>query len=225
MPCRAVLSRSRSRLFPTIDHMAEVTADYEDPISSRSRIIAAAVRLTCADGWSKVTMGRLAGEAGVSRQTVYNAVGSREDLAEAMVLTESAKFIFTIVEGFENHPDDLLPAIHEVVENILVLAEGNALLRAVVSATHGADTELLPLLTTHSEPLLGTLMVVVQDRVDQYEIDLEPERITAIIDMVVRSALSHVMQPTATPRKTADSITWFVARILGRAGELTGSRA
>jgi AcrR family transcriptional regulator len=170
-------------------------------------------------------MGRLAGEAGVSRQTVYNAVGSREDLAEAMVLTESAKFIFTIVEGFENHPDDLLLAIHEAVEKTLVLAEGNALLRAVVSATHGADTELLPLLTTHSEPLLGTLMVVVQDRVDQYQIDLEPEQITTIIDMVVRSALSHVMQPTATPRKTADSITWFVARILGRTEELTGSRA
>lgn len=204
--------------------MAEATAGYDDAISSRSRIIAAAVRLTCADGWSKVTMGRLATEAGVSRQTVYNAVGSREDLAEAMVLTESAKFIFEIVGGFENHPDDLLAAIHEAVENTLVLAEGNALLRAVVSATHGADTELLPLLTTHSEPLLGTLLVVVQDRVDQYEIDLEPERISAVIDITVRTALSHVMQPTATPRQTADSITWLVARVLGRTDELAASR-
>ncbi|MFD2794098.1 TetR family transcriptional regulator [Promicromonospora vindobonensis] len=205
--------------------MAEVTAGYEDPISSRSRIIAAAVRLTCADGWSKVTMGRLATDAGVSRQTVYNAVGSRDDLAEAMVLTESAKFIFEIVEGFESHPDDLLPAIHAAVENTLVLAEGNELLRAVVSATHGADTELLPLLTTHSEPLLGTLLVVVQDRVDRYEIDLEPERIAAVIDLVVRSALSHVMQPTATPRETADSISWLVARVLGLADDRAASRS
>ncbi|MDR7383225.1 TetR/AcrR family transcriptional regulator [Promicromonospora iranensis] len=205
--------------------MAEVTSGHDDPISSRSRIIAAAARLTCADGWSKVTMGRLAQEAGVSRQTVYNAVGSREDLAEAMVLTESAQFIFTIVEGFEKHPEDLLPAIHEALENTLVLAEGNALLRAVVSATHGADTELLPLLTTHSESLLGTLMVVVQDRVDRYEIDLEPERITAVIDIVVRSVLSHVMQPTATPRETAASITWLVARVLGRTEELAAFRA
>jgi AcrR family transcriptional regulator len=205
--------------------MAEVTSAHEDPISSRSRIIAAAARLTCADGWSKVTMGRLAAEAGVSRQTVYNAVGSREDLAEAMVLTESAQFIFTIVEGFEKHPEDLLPAVHEAVESTLVLAEGNELLRAVVSATHGADTELLPLLTTHSESLLGTLMVVVQDRVDRYEIDLEPERITAMIDILVRTSLSHVMQPTATPRETADSLTWFVARVLGRTEELAAFRA
>lgn len=202
-----------------------MVAGHDDPISSRSRIIAAAARLTCADGWSKVTMGRLAAEAGVSRQTVYNAVGSREDLAEAMVLTESAKFIFEIVEGFDNHPDDLLSAIHEAVENTLVLAQGNALLRAVVSATHGADTELLPLLTTHSEPLMGTLLVVVQDRVDQYEIDLEPERVTAVIDLVVRSVLSHVMQPTAAPRETADSITWLVARVLGLTEELAAPRA
>jgi AcrR family transcriptional regulator len=199
--------------------MAEVTVGYEDPISSRSRIIAAAARLTCSDGWSKVTMGRLAAEAGVSRQTVYNAVGSREDLAEAMVLTESAKFIFKIVEGFDNHPDDLLAAIRAALENTLVLAQGNELLRAVVSATHGADTELLPLLTTHSESLLGTIKVVVQDRVDTYEIDLEPERIATVIDIVVRSALSHVMQPTATPRETAESITWLVASVLGRNGD------
>ncbi|MFC8796141.1 TetR family transcriptional regulator [Promicromonospora sp. NPDC057138] len=198
--------------------MAEVTAEYEDPISSRSRIIAAAARLTSSDGWSKVTMSRLAAEAGVSRQTVYNAVGSREDLAEAMVLTESAKFMFKIVEGFDSHPDDLMAAIHAALENTLVFAEGNALLRAVVSATHGADTELLPLLTTHSESLLGTVKVVVQNRVDSYEIGLEPERIATVIDLVVRSALSHVMQPSATPQETAESITWLVASVLRRNG-------
>lgn len=206
--------------------MAEATAGHDDdPISNRSRIIGAAVRLTCEHGWSKVTMGRLATEAGVSRQTVYNAVGSRDDLAEAMVLTESAQFVFRIVEAFDNHPDDLLPAIHEAVESTLRFAEGNALLRAVVSATHGADTELLPLLTTHSESLLGTVKTVVQDRVDQYEVGLPPERISATIDIVVRTALSHVMQPTASPCETADSITWLVACVLGRSEELVASRA
>ncbi|MCP2265280.1 TetR family transcriptional regulator [Promicromonospora thailandica] len=194
--------------------MAEATAGHEDPISSRSRIIAAAARLTCADGWSRVTMARLAAEAGVSRQTVYNAVGSREDLAEAMVLSECAGFVFQIAEAFDEHPGDLLSAIRAAVERTLVLARGNELLRAVVSATHGADTELLPLLTTHSEALLGTVKVVVQDRVDRYEIDLEPERITAVIDLVVRAVLSHAMQPSATPGETAGEITWIVARLL-----------
>ncbi|GAA4713339.1 transcriptional regulator, TetR family [Promicromonospora umidemergens] len=198
-----------------VTEVTEVTAAYEDPISSRSRIIAAAVRLTCADGWSKVTMGRLATEAGVSRQTVYNAVGSREALAKAMVHTESAKFVLKIAEGFDDHPDDLLSGVHAAVGNTLAFALGNPLLRAIISATHGADTELLPLLTTHSESLLGTVKRVVQDRADQYEIPLEPQQISAVIDIVVRTSMSHVMQPSATPREIADSITWLVARILG----------
>lgn len=196
--------------------MAEVNGGPEDPISSRSRIIAAAVRLTCAHGWSKVTMGRLAAEAGVSRQTVYNAVGSREDLAEAMVLTESAGFVFSIVEGFDAHPDDLLAGIRAALERTLEIAQDNALLRAIVSATHGADTELLPLLTTHAESLLGTVKVVIADRVGRYGLDLEPDRVAAVIDVVVRTALSHVMQPSATPRETAGEITWIVSRVLGR---------
>lgn len=205
------------RAGPYYQGMAEVDGGPEDPISSRSRIIAAAVRLTCAHGWSKVTMGRLAAEAGVSRQTVYNAVGSREDLAEAMVLTESAGFVFSIVEGFDAYPDDLLAGIHAALERALGIAQDNALLRAIVSATHGADTELLPLLTTHAESLLDTVKTVVADRVDRYGLELEPDRVAAVVDVVVRTALSHVMQPSATPRETADEITWIVSRVLGRA--------
>jgi hypothetical protein len=52
---------------------------------------------------------------------------------------------------------------------------------------------------------------------------LPPERIAAIIDIVVRSALSHVMQPTASPRETAGSITWLVACVLGRTEALVGT--
>ena len=37
----------------------------------------AAVRLTAQIGWSQVTMARLAQEVGVSRQTVYNEVGTK----------------------------------------------------------------------------------------------------------------------------------------------------
>ena len=46
----------------------------------RSRIIAAATDITSESGWSQVTMSRLARAVGVSRQTVYNELGNREDL-------------------------------------------------------------------------------------------------------------------------------------------------
>jgi len=186
----------------------------------RERIVDAAVSLTLELGWARVTMAVVADRVGVSRQTVYNEVGTKPGLAEAMILHELDRFLGVVTLAFDQHPDDLVAAIRDASYDVLVLAKDNPLLHAVVSATHGADTELLPLLTTHSEALLGTVKVVVQDRVDQYEIDLGPERIAAVIDIVVRSALSHVMQPTASPRETAESITWLVACVLGRAEEL-----
>jgi AcrR family transcriptional regulator len=51
------------------------------PTTTRERIVAAAVEMTTSSGWAAVTMGRLADAAGVSRQTVYNEVGSKPALA------------------------------------------------------------------------------------------------------------------------------------------------
>ncbi len=35
-----------------------------------------------------------------------------------------------------------------------------------------------------------------------------------MIDPVVRLVLSHMMEPSATPAKTADDIAWIAARVL-----------
>ena len=84
----------------------------------------------------------------------------------------------------------------------------------MVSATHGADTELLPLLTTHAESLLAAAKLVVGERVAPYDIGLDADHLDAAIDMVVRVVLSHVMQPSDTPAETAADIAWIAARVL-----------
>jgi Bacterial Tetracyclin repressor, C-terminal domain len=101
---------------------------------------------------------------------------------------------------------------------VLVLAQDNPLLHAVVSATHGADTELLPLLTTHAESLLAAAKLVVADRIGGYDVGLDEPHLDAAIDVVVRVVLSHVMQPSATPEATADGLAWIAARVLGSGG-------
>ena len=159
-------------------------------------------------------MSRLADAAGVSRQTVYNEVGSKPALAEAMILDELRRFLDVVESAFASHPDDLPAAIRAAVRRVLEHAEGNALLVAVVSATHGTDTELLPLLTTHSEQLLTVARDVVGKHVREYELDLAEARVDAAVDTVVRVVLSHVMQPSATPEETAEAIGWIADRVL-----------
>jgi AcrR family transcriptional regulator len=184
------------------------------PSPLRERLLEAAVQLTTDAGWAKVTMARLADEVGVSRQTVYNEIGTKNDLAEAMVMRELDRFLTGVARAFDENPDDLIGAIRDSARRVLKYAQNNALLHAVVSATHGADTELLPLLTTHSEYLLEGAKLVVAERVAAYDVDLPPDRLEASIDMVVRLVLSHVMQPSADPAQTGDDIAWIAERVL-----------
>ena len=79
--------------------------------STRERIVAAAVEMTTSSGWAAVTMARLADAAGVSRQTVYNEVGSKPALAETMILEELARFLQVVERAFDAEPDDLTRAI------------------------------------------------------------------------------------------------------------------
>jgi AcrR family transcriptional regulator len=199
--------------------LARVTAPVPSapaPVGAlRERLCDAAAAVITDEGWARVTMARLADEVGVSRQTVYNEIGTKNDLAEAIVLRELDRFLAGVIRSFDENPTDLVQAIRDSARRVLKYAQNNSLLHAVVSATHGADTELLPLLTTHAESLLVAAKMVVGERLAGFDIDLPADRLEAAIDMVVRVVLSHVMQPSADPATTADDIAWVAERVLG----------
>jgi AcrR family transcriptional regulator len=178
------------------------------------RVVAAAGELTLEVGWAGVTMGKLAERVGVSRQTVYNEVGSKPQLAEEMVLAELAKFLAVVDAAFDEHPDDLVGAIRDASRGVLELARSNALLQAVVSASYGAETELLPLLTTRNDALVLTATQTVRRRVAAYPTGIDARHLDAAIDMVVRLVLSHVVHPIREPAETADDIAWIASRTL-----------
>ena len=192
-----------------------MTTSRQAATTHRDRIIAAAARTTSESGWSAVTMARLASEAGVSRQTVYNEIGGKDALAEAMILAELQRFLGVVEQAFDEHPDDLVAGIASATYAVLELARENTLVREIASATHGASTELLPLLTTHSESLLATAKATVAQRFGAYDLAIAPDRADALVDLVVRTVLSHVMQPTSTSRRTADGLAWLAGGVIG----------
>ncbi len=183
-------------------------------LTMQERVVAAAADLTLEVGWAGVTMGKLADRVGVSRQTVYNEVGSKPQLAEEMVLAELAKFLAVVDAAFDRHPDALVDAIRGASRGVLELARTNALLQAVVSASYGAETELLPLLTTRNDALVLTATESVRRRVVGYPIAIDERHLDVAIDMVVRLVLSHVVHPIGTPGDAADGIAWICERTL-----------
>jgi AcrR family transcriptional regulator len=169
-------------------------------LGTGERILAVAAELTAEVGWADVTMAALAERVGVSRQTVYNEWGSRDRLAEAMVLRELGAFLDRVDAGFDAYPSDLRAGTEAAIDNVLDLARTNPLLRAIITATHGAGTELVPLLTTRADVVIAVASERVRDRIGVYA-DADEAMLHTMADVLVRTVLSHVMQPsTQTPR-------------------------
>ena len=184
------------------------------PATHRERMLSAATQFIAEHGWSALTMAKLAQLVGVSRQTVYNEVGGKPQLAEAMVMRELAIFLDHVDSAFEDHPDDVIAAIRAAAQAVLELGRVDPLLHAILSSSQGAESDLLPLLTTNSQALLGAAGEMIRVHLVTYDLPLAENRIEALIDMVVRLVISHVMQPGGDPTQTAETIAWIAARVL-----------
>lgn len=182
-------------------------------LSTGERIVIAASEMTTEVGWSSVTMAAVADRVGLSRQTVYNEWGSRDRLAEAMVLREFGAFLDEVDAGFDAHPDDLEAAVGDAIARVLALGETNPLLRAIVTATHGAETELVPLLTTRADVVIAVAGERVRDRLAGYP-GMDMDALETTVDLLVRTVLSHVMQPGTHPGDIADGLSRAVVRLL-----------
>lgn len=177
------------------------------------RILAAAAQMTAELGWSEVTMAGIASRVGVSRQTVYNEWRSRGQLAEAMVLRELAAFLDEVDAGFDAHPDDLPAAVEDAIRRVLMLASVNPLLTAIITATHGAGTELVPLLTTRADAVISVAHSRVRSRLATFN-DIDASALDMTVDMLVRTVLSHVMQPAAVPASVPGDLSRIVSAVL-----------
>ena len=198
-----------------------MSADHPDTTDLSRRIIDVAIDITLTSDWAGLTMSRLASAVGVSRQTIYNEVGSKPHLAELIVLTEAAKFLDAVNSSFDEHEPDYESAMRQAIRQVLQLGEHNALLRAIVGTVgtaeilgpaHGAQSALLPLLTTQSQALLAAATQVVAARLQGCGV--APQRAEPVSEFVVRLVLSYLMQPGDSNNDRADLIVDVVAPAL-----------
>jgi len=130
-----------------------------------------------------------------------------------MVLRELGAFLDEVDAGFDAHPDDLQASVADAIGRVLGLARVNPLLRAIVTATHGAETELVPLLTTRADVVIAVASERVRDRLICYP-GVCSESLDVTTDMLVRTVLSHVMQPSAQSQDAPAMLAAAVARLL-----------
>ena len=154
--------------------------------------------------WSGLRMADVATQAGLSRQTVYNAYGNRDALALAYVTREAERFLGTVGEVVAAHAEDPEQALRAALEIFLAAAGTHPLVRAISAAEEG--DELLVLVTTGGGPVLGpvTAGLAAQIKATWPEVGDEPANLAA--ETLVRLAISHAALPTGTPAETAERV-------------------
>lgn len=176
----------------------------------RNRVLDAVGELLDERAWRDVTMAEVATRAGVSRQTLYNEFGARQELAEEYVMRETERFLAEVEVAVERSAPDARLALESAFETFLLGAARHPALQAVASNSEGGE-ELLALLTTRGGPVLVQATLRLAAALAAHWPQLEDERTMQIAETLVRLAISHAALASAPPAATARS----VAEMLG----------
>ena len=175
---------------------------------TRDSLLDATGELLADRTWAEVRMADVADRAGVSRQTVYNAFGSRDGLALAYVSREAERFLANVAVEVSAHAGDPTRALRAALALFLSAAETHPLVRAISAASEG--DELLVLVTTGGGPVLGPVSDGLAGMIRATWPEADADAATLAADTLVRLAISHAALPNGSPEETADR----VARIL-----------
>jgi AcrR family transcriptional regulator len=183
----------------------------------RDRLLDAAEASFREVGWRRITMAKIADQAGVSRQTVYNEFGTKQQLAEQLIMRELETFLAIVRERFDRE-SEFVPAVRAAVEGALVTAERNPLLRSVLESDQNGDAELLPFIV-QSQWLVDRATAFLVDLVAGRFSDLPmpADRLEVALESVVRLVLSYVTRPSRSPQETADDLAFIVAAVMAGA--------
>ncbi|MEX2107784.1 MAG: TetR family transcriptional regulator [Solirubrobacterales bacterium] len=165
--------------------------------------------------WSEITMADVAGAAGVSRQTLYNEFGSRDEFAQAFVIHEGERFLDGVEAAVRQHLDDPRAAVHAALATFLRTAGEDPLVRMLLS-DDGAGG-MLPFVTTQGMPVVQwathRLTGVMQD--GWPEAPAHEARLLA--ESLVRLAISYITAPSGPPEETAAQASELLAPFIDQA--------
>jgi AcrR family transcriptional regulator len=173
----------------------------------RDTLFDAARRELAQRRWNEVTMADIATAAGVSRQTLYNAFGSREHFARALVLREAGRFVQAVEGALDAHLDDPKTALIAAFDLFLTVAAEDPLIRAAIA---GAD-EMLPLVTTQGQPLVQRAAERLRAAIASRWPQVAAHDVALLAECLVRLAISYATLPAGPTGNTAASI----AELLG----------
>ena len=180
----------------------------------RNTLLDAALEALRTHRWADVTMADVAEAAGVSRQTLYNEFGSRDEFARILLLREADRFLVSVEEAVRAHLDDPAVALSAAFDVFLIAAAENPLVGSVFQG--GAD-ELLALVTTRGMPLIEHAVERLAGVMTDGWPQAAPADCELLSECLVRLAISYAALPKGPTSITADSVAALLGPYIERA--------
>ncbi|GIF23042.1 AcrR family transcriptional regulator [Actinoplanes tereljensis] len=182
----------------------------------RDAILDAVERLVIDRGWDRTRMADVADAAGVSRQTVYQQFGNRDDLAQQYVLREVGRLLGAVDSALAAHRTDPLAAAGAALEAFLTGAADNLMIKGILAGDGG----LLPLVTTAGLPVRQVAVDHLVAAIGEYWPALDHGDVLLFAETIVRLAISHATGPSADPQTSVRDVmrvlSPFIQQVVGK---------
>lgn len=179
----------------------------DGPPSVREQILAAAVRAATIHGVARLSMGDVAREAKLSRQTLYRHFPNKDALIAEVVLAETNSLIERAVEAGALHHDPRA-SLEAALTAALRAAREHPLLDRIVRTE---PETLLPLLVTAGGPVTHQVRSVVESIITTRLGDVEPSRLRRLADVTTRLLVSYAV---SAPDDPPEDVAAFMASLL-----------
>jgi AcrR family transcriptional regulator len=155
--------------------------------------------------WADVTMADIARAAGVSRQTLYNEFGSRDEFAQILLMREANHFLQSVERAVNANLHDPAAALAAAFDVFLTAAAEHPLIRTII---HGEGAEdLLALFTTQGKLIVESTSERLTAVMLAGWSDVEPAGAQLLSECLVRLAISYAALPKGPASMTAASIS------------------
>ena len=183
----------------------------------RNRALDAARTLVCTEGWDAVSMSRIAKDVGISRPVLYKEIGTKQELAAALIQREVDEFLAGVIEGLAAHPDDPVAGLSAGTEFALRFGEANPLLEAIFQRRRGGgEDSLLHALVADTDPVLARAIDALAAALrEQYGLaSIDDETLLPVVEIIVRLTLSHIFQPLGPTDRAVAQVATVVAGLV-----------
>jgi AcrR family transcriptional regulator len=179
------------------------------------RLLDAAREITTANGWSALTMSAVATRVGISRQHLYNEIGTKHELGKALINRETDVFLAVICEQLRAHPTDLVAGVATAVRHALDHGADNALLKAILHADDPRGESLLPLLASRPDAVLTRAKQALAAEMKALHLDADlTADVEVYVDGLARLVLSHLTQPTGPAEHAIAQAQWLTRAVM-----------